>query len=441
MSIHKGNLLLIGISHKTAPVEIREKFSFTGDALISVLSEIKRMSSIRECLVLSTCNRTEIYAVAGDSFRETRRNIENYILDISGIDKSFLRYFYCLNGTDVIEHLFQVICGFDSMIFGESQIFGQVKSAFSLACDNNCTGPIINRLFHQAFQVSKQVRTNCTFGSEGAISASSAAVALARKTYGSLQNRTVLLVGAGKIGRMCARLLIDSGIKKLYLANRTAERADALVEELSGEAIPFEKMDEMFGKVDIIITSASSSNPIITKSRLIECIGHRDGAILTLIDLGVPRNIDPEVASIGNIILYNIDNLKDVTGENYNGRNSEEIKAREIIKLKVDEYDTWLQEREILPEIRTLREKCENIRTEELGKIKNKVNAEIYDAVDLVTRRIVRKILHNPTVTLRASESGETRKRLVESLNALFSETYERSNRKLFHENSIKLGA
>lgn len=440
MNIHKDNLLLIGISHKTAPVEIREKFSFTGDTLISILSDIKGMSGISECVALSTCNRTEIYTVVSDSAREARRKIEQYILNVSGIDKSFLSYFYCLNGTDVIEHLFQVICGFDSMIFGETQIFGQVKSAFSLACDNNCTGPIINRMFHQAFQVSKQVRTNCTFGSEGAISASSAAVALARKTYGSLHNRTVLLVGAGKIGRMCARLLIDSGIKKLYLANRTAERADALVEELSGEAIPFEKMDEMFGKVDIVITSASSSNPIITRSRLKECIGHRDGAILTLIDLGVPRNIDPEVASIRNIILYNIDNLKDVTRENYNGVNSEAEKAREIIKLKADEYDTWLREREILPEILTLREKCENIRTEELGKIKNKVSAEIYDAVDLVTRRIVRKILHNPTVTLRASESGETRKRLVESLNELFSETYERSNRKLFHENSIKLG-
>jgi glutamyl-tRNA reductase len=441
MGIYKDNLFLIGISFKTAPVEIREKFSFTSETLTSVLRSIKEMSGIRECLVLSTCNRTEIYAVAGDSVGEARRNIENCMLNISGIHKSFLSYFYFLNGIEVVEHLFRVICGFDSMIFGETQIFGQVKSAFSTASDNKCTGPLVNRLFHQAFQVSKQVKTQCTFGNEGVISASSAAVALARKTYGSLYNRTVLLVGAGKMGRMCSRLLKDSGIKKLYLTNRTRERADTLVEELSAEAIPFDKMDEMFGKVDIIITSASTSTPLITRSSLIEGIGNRNGAVLTLIDLGVPRNVDPEVAAMENVILYNIDNLKDVGGEKINSGNAEVKKAREIIKLRVDEYDTWLGEREILPELLTLRGKCENIRTEELEKVKNKVSAEIYDTVDLVTRRIVRKILHNPTVTLRASESGENRNRLAESINELFSKTYERSNRKIFHEDSLHISA
>ncbi|MHB9030417.1 MAG: glutamyl-tRNA reductase [Candidatus Latescibacterota bacterium] len=437
MGIHKERLLTIGISHKTAPVDIREHFSFSGEALVKALSEIRGMVGIRECVVLSTCNRTEIYAVISDSAREVRTRLEQYILDTSGKDKSFLKYFYCMHGISVIEHLFHVVCGFDSMIFGESQIIAQTKTAFAAACNNNCTGPIINRLFHQAFQVSKQVRTSSISIGNGALSASSAAVELARKTYGSLHNKTVLLVGAGKIGRMCAKLLIDSGIDKLYLANRTAERAVALVQELSGEAIPFENIDEMFGKVDIIITSASSSNPIITKHRLMKSIGLRKETI-TLIDLGVPRNIDPEVTTIENIVLFNIDNVKDVNHEDLDMEKREEQEAYSMIKSKIDEYCIWLREREMIPEILGIREKCENIRLEELEKIKNKVSSDIYDAVELVTRRIVRKILHNPTVKLRTSESGEARNRLVESINVLFSESQSRSIKNPGNENLIE---
>lgn len=417
--IEKDNFLLIGISHKAAPIEIREKFSFNSENISTELTDINKINGLSECVVLSTCNRTEIYALITRPVEEIREKINQYILNTSGTERDFLKYFYYLDGSQVIEHLFNVTSGLDSMILGEPEIFGQVKKAYTLACEYKCTGPAINRLFHHAFQVGKQIRNVTSIG-EGAVSVSSAAVVLARKIFGSLKDRTVLLVGAGKIGKLCAKQLIDSGIERLYIANRTYDHAVALAEELSGKVIPFEKMEEMYEKVDIIITSVTSSEPLITKNRLIEHIERRNGRPLSIIDLGVPRNIEPETAQIENIHLFNIDDLEDVTLDNRDRRKNEAEKARKIIKKEVDEYCSWLKEREVIPVIQNLHEKCENIRLEELEKIKNKVSSETLDAINLVTRRIVRKILHNPTITVRASKSGETRKRLLESINELF---------------------
>lgn len=417
--IKKNNFLLIGISHKTASIEKREKFSFNSENISGVLNDINRISGIRSCVVLSTCNRTEIYAYINKPFEEVCERVNQYVLDRSGADKDFLKYFYYLEGTGVIEHLFNVTCGLDSMIIGEPQIFGQVKSAYALACDNKCTNPATNRLFHHAFQVGKQIRNVTSIG-EGAVSIGSAAVILAIQIFGSLKKRTVLLVGAGKIGKLCAKQLTESGIERLYITNRTAEHADALAKELSGEVIPFEKMDEMYEKADIIITSITSSTPLITKNNLVNHIDKRNGEPLSLIDLGVPRNIDPEAAKIENTHLFNVDDLEDVTLDNRDRRKNEAEKARKIIKKEVDEYCTWIKEREVIPAIQNLYKKCENIRKEELEKIKHRVSSETYDAIDLVTRKIVRKILHKPTITVRASESGEVRKHLLESINKLF---------------------
>jgi len=415
----ENNFLLIGISHKTAPVEIRERFSFSRENITTVLTDINKKNGIIECVVISTCNRTEIYVVTNIPPDEVRERIERYILGTSGMGKDFLKHFYFYTGNKVIEHLFNVTSGLDSMIIGETQIFGQVKNSYALACDNGCTGPLFNRLFHQAFEVGKQIRNYTSIG-EGAVSVSSAAVLLARKIFGCLNQKKVLLVGAGKIGKLCAKQLIDSGVEELSITNRTIEHTVALAEELSGRIIPFEEMAEMFDKVDIIITSATSSSPLITKNLMIKHIEQRNGEPLSLIDLGVPRNIDPEVAHIGNIHLFNIDDLEDVTLETRNKRKNEAEKAKEIINKKVNEYCNWLKEREVIPAIHNLREKCENIRLDELRKINNKVSADTFETVDLVSRRIVRKILHNPTITVRASESGEVRNRLIESINELF---------------------
>ncbi len=415
----KQNFLLVGISHKTAPVEIREKFSFDMENISNLLNDIYAINGISECAVLSTCNRTEIYALINKPAEKVRENINQYILETSGEEKDFLEYFFCLHGEQVIEHLFNVTCGLDSMIPGEPQIFGQVKKAYALACDNKCTGLTLNRLFHHTFQVGKRVR-NDTSICKGIVSISSAAVMLAKKVFGSLEEQTVLLVGAGKIGKMCAKQFIDSGIKRLYIMNRTIERAVVLADEISGEVIPFDKIEEMYNKVDIIVTSVTSPEPLITKSRLVKYINQRNGKPLSLIDLGVPRNIDPETAEIENIHLFNIDALEDVTFGNSDMRKKEIEKAKEIINEEIVKYTNWLKMREVIPVINNLREKCENIRLDELQKIKNKTNSETYKTVDLITRRIVRKILHNPTITVKDAITHNAHEQLLESITELF---------------------
>ena len=415
----KDNFLLIGISYKTAPVEIREKLSFNKESISAALKEIHNLNGIRECVVISTCNRTEIYAFICKPPDEIRDRINRYILKVSGMEEAFLRPFFFYTGNKVIEHLFNVTCGLESMILGETQIFGQIKNSYASACEKGCTGSALNRLFHHAFQVGKLIRSKTSI-SEGIVSVSSAAVLLGKKIFGGLEKRKVLLVGAGKIGKICAKQLVDSGIEELYITNRTYKRAVELAEELSGKVIQFDNMAEMFDKVDIIITSATSSTPLITKNLLKKYLKQRNGNPLSLIDLGVPRNVDPEVANIENIHLFNIDNLEDVTMGNRDKRENEAEKAKEIINKKVNEYCTWLKEREVIPAIHSLRKKFENIRLNELRKINNKVSEETFEAIDLVTRRIVRKILHNPTIAMRTSESREVRKRLVKSINELF---------------------
>ena len=415
----KDNFLLIGISYKTAPIEIREKFSFNKADSPAVLREIHAVNGIRECVIISTCNRTEIYAFTCKPHDEVRTEINRFILKLSGMDEEFLTYFYFFTGSKVLEHLFSVTCGLDSMILGETQILGQIKNSYTSAIENNCTGSALNRLFHQAFQVGKQIR-NKTSISKGIVSVSSAAVMLGKEIYGGLSKRNVLLVGAGKIGKMCAKQLADSGIENLYISNRTFENAVELAEELSGKVIPFENMADMFDRVDIIITSAACSHPFITKELLTKHMKNRNGNPLTLIDLGVPRNIDPDTATIKNTRLYNIDDLEDATQENRDRRKAGAVKAKEIIDISVDEYCSWLEEREVVPVINSLRDKCENIRLDELDKISNRVNDETLEIIDLITRRIVRKILHNPTIAVRTSESGDARNRLVESINDLF---------------------
>ncbi|MFC1541945.1 glutamyl-tRNA reductase [Candidatus Latescibacterota bacterium] len=428
--IRKNDFLMIGISHKTAPIEKREKFSFNTDTLSVALDDLKRKCGIRNCVILSTCNRTEIYAYISKSHDKVRENINTYILEKTGERKEYLEFFYFLEGTDVIGHLFEVASGLDSMIVGEPEIFGQVKYAYSVAYKNNCTNTALNRLFHHTFQVGKQIR-NCTSIGEGAVSLSSSAVILAQKIFGSLRDRSVLLVGTGKIGKLCAKQLRDTGIDTLYISNRTGENAFILAKELSGEVVPYEEIENIFVKADIIITSIASPEPLITKNQMKHHMAERTGKPLYLIDLGVPRNIEPETAEIKNIHLFNIDNLENITSGNLEKRKSEAEKAKKIIKKEVDEYCTWINEREVMPAIQNLHNKCEDIRADEIEKIKNRVSPETYAAIDRITKRIVKKILHKPTVTMRVSESGETRERLIESINELFIDDSDNNNTNL----------
>ncbi|MBN1292242.1 MAG: glutamyl-tRNA reductase [Candidatus Latescibacteria bacterium] len=412
-------ICLIGISYKTASVEIRERFSFSVKTIPKVLAHIRSIDGVDECVVISTCNRTEIYTVINHDFENFQEKLYRYIFNTTGFDKAFLQNFYLLRGNRVIEHLFNVACGFDSMVIGETQIFRQVKDCYTLACSNGSTGILLNRLFHSAFRVGKLVRSKTTV-SEGAVSASSAVVLLAKKVFGGLNGKKVLLIGAGKVGKLCAKHLTDSGIGKLYIINRTIERAHDLSAELPGMVIPFNNLSDIIGKVDMVITSVTTRTPLITKDFLQKHIGKRDGTPLTCIDLGVPRNIEPDVSKLEGIRLFNIDDIEDVTFENHDKRVREKGKAASIIEEKVGEYGSWFEEREVVPVLKVLRAKCEEIRRSELRKIDHKISTETCDIIELVTHRIVRKILHNPTVNMRMTKSGEMRSQLLESINRLF---------------------
>jgi glutamyl-tRNA reductase len=305
------------------------------------------------------------------------------------------------------------------MIIGEPQIFGQVKTAYSLAADQQTTGPAVNRLFHNAFKVGKMVRNTTSVG-EGAVSVSFAAVELARKIFGDLNGRSVLLVGAGKTGELCARGLFDSGVKNLYIANRTPARASDLAERLTGEVIPFERVHEMTGSADIIITSVTSRDPVILREQTAAQLVKRNGKPLFFIDLGVPRNIESGISHLEGVHVYDIDDLQDVILDNQDRRRMEAERADEIIRQEAEEFCAWLSEREVAPVIRDLHDRCESIRMDELDRIKNRVDPETYEIVDLVTRRIVRKILHNPTVAMRTSENGGSPERLLDTIRELF---------------------
>lgn len=421
--IDEHYFFLSGISHKTAPVDIRERVSFEGSACGAAACAVKeQVPGIRECVVLSTCNRTEFYAVSSGDPAEAKAAFEQYILGETGGDPEILEHFYYRYGAEAIEHLFKVTSGIDSMIVGEPQIFGQVKSAYSVACDYKCTGPALNRLFHHAFRVGKQIRNSTAIG-EGSISVSYAAVELARKQFGELGGHSVLLVGAGKAGELCARKLMSSGVDRLFIANRTPARAETLASELTGDVIPFDHIAETAASVDILITSVTSREPIITSKALEYRKRNGNANPLFLIDLGVPRNIESSVAELDNVTLYNIDSLKDIAIGNLDRRRSEIEAAGEIIAREVDDFLAWLSGREVIPVIRDLRVKCEAIRTAELEKMKNRLPTHAYETLDMVTRRIVRKILHNPIIVMRTSESGDQREQLIETVRQLFNDT------------------
>jgi len=379
---------------------------------------IHGLEGVRECVLVSTCNRTELYTVVSGGRDKVRETVEHSLLELSGTSEGIVDSLYYRHGEEVIGHLFRVVSGLDSMILGEPQIFGQVKNAYSNACDCMCTGPALNRLFHNAFKVGKRIRHLTAVG-EGAVSVSFAAVELAKKIVGDLSASTVLLIGAGKIGELSARHLVESGIGALYIANRTASRAAELAARLNGRPVDFSEVFPLFGKADIVISSVAAKQPVIARKNIERFVADRPNALL-LIDLGVPRNAAGDIAGLGSVILRNIDDLESLTLDNMDRRRAEAEKAGEFISEEVAQYLDWLSEREAAPVIRELHVKCENIRLEELGKLRNRVDGETFETIDLVTRRIVRKILHNPVIAMRATASEAKRERLLKSVHELF---------------------
>ena len=415
-------IIIVGINHKTAPVELREKLSFTESQLTRSLAFCKEREGIFECVILTTCNRTEIYAVGSDE-TTLQRLIMEMLSEIKGIDTNAVRpNLYIHTQEKAVEHLFTVTAGLDSMILGETQILGQVKDAYSKGNDAGTVSSVFHALFRQAVTAAKRVQTETAIN-QNAASVSYAAVELAKKIFGRLDNRTVLVLGAGKMSELTLRHLYDQGVKKVIVVNRTKERADKLAACFGGVSEYYEKRRDCLIQADIVISSTGAPHFVLDKEEMATVMRTRRGKPIFLIDIAVPRDVDPRVNELENVYLYDIDDLQAAVASNLKEREHEAVKARLIIKEEISEFQIWFKTQEVTPLIAALRRKAEFIRQTELEvslkKLANLSEKEKKN-VENLTRAIVNRILKEPVLRIKEFALKDKSDIYVASLCQLF---------------------
>ncbi len=418
----ESNLVLVGVNHKSTPVELREKLAFTSGAIEESTEKLCAFPEINENLIISTCNRVEIYArvndVDGGILRLKKFLSEYHQIPIERLEQ----HFYTYKEQETVEHLFRVSSSLDSMVVGESQILGQVKDAYSLAKSLRTTGIILNQLFEKAFNVAKKVREE-TGIAESAVSISSAAVELARKIFDDLDNHTVMLVGTGEMAELAAKHLINYGVKTVYVASRTYERAINLAKTLNGSALGFEDFKRELHRADIVISSTAAPNFIIHKNLVAEAIHERKNRPMFLIDIAVPRDIEPEVNSLENVYLYDIDDLQTVVNANVVERQKEAERAMEIIQFEVGKFNNWVESLDAVPTIVELRKKAEQLRKHEVEKTLKRMpnlSEEEKKSLHQMTNSIINKLLHKPTVNLKRKTQSSDGQSYLKAIRDLF---------------------
>jgi len=416
------NLVLVGVNHKTTPVEIREKLAFTQVKIEASLSQLVSSPEIIENIILSTCNRVEIYARVENTDRGIQL-LQDFICDYHGISRGNLdQYFYSYCDNQAVEHLFRVSSSLDSMVLGEAQILGQVKDAYSIARSFSSTGMVLNQLFEKAFNVAKKVREE-TGISERGVSISSAAVELAKKIFEDLENHSVMLVGTGEMAELAAKHLISYGVKTVYVASRTYERAAALAKSLNGCALDFESFKEEMYRADIIITSTAAPTFIVNEEMISAAIQKRKNKPIFLIDIAVPRDIAPEVNELENVYLYDIDDLQNVVNANMEERQKEAESAMEIINQEVTKFNYWFSTLDAIPTIVEMRNRAEDMRAFEVDKtLKNMehLSSENKEAINQLTKSLVNKILHKPTINLKKKTQSHDGHIYLKAIRDLF---------------------
>lgn len=396
-------LFVAGLNHRTAPIELREQLAVEEDKLGEILRSLHASGVLSEVLILSTCNRVEVYGVT-EVIAEARRLAFGELCAQRGLDLALVEpALYTKTDAEAIRHCFRVAAGLDSMILGEPQILGQVKQAFRLAQERQSAGPLLHGFMTQAFAVAKKVRTE-TEVARHAVSVSFAAVELAKKIFGGLQGKSVLLIGAGKMGELAAKYLVDQGVFPLHVANRTWSRALELCRALPGTPVPFEECREVLAQVDIVITSTGAPEPIIRADDVQRVLHARRSRPLFFIDIGIPRDVEPGVNELDNVFCYNLDDLKQVVEANRRERLREAQKAEVLVEREVGKFLGRLQDFEVVPTIVLLREKFEQIRQGEVTKTLARLpdaSPETRASIEALSSAIVNKILHAPTVKLR----------------------------------------
>jgi len=415
------HITLVGVSHKTAPVAVRERFAFAADELPGVLSRL-RDTFDSAAAVLSTCNRTEVYlaghqAVALAPIVELLRKAKSTAAPPAGA-------FYHHSGREAARHLFRVAAGVESMVIGESEILGQVRGAFAAATAAGSHNAVLSRLFHTAIRVGRRVRSQTSI-SRHAVSVSSTAVALARRTLGDLTCRTVLVVSAGEAGKLAARSLAESGASRLLVTSRTAQRARELAADLGGEPVPFERLGRVMAEADIVISSSSAPGYLLGPSQIEDAVAHRDGRPLLLIDIAVPRDIDPAVRAVPGVHLFDIDDLQSLVEQGLSARRRELSKAEHIVDEGVTVFAEWLRSRGVVPTVAALRARAEAVSEAELARTIKRLDGlspQERRRVEAMARAVVKRLLHDPIARLKGSD-GERYVAAVRELFALDGES------------------
>jgi glutamyl-tRNA reductase len=417
------HLLLVGLSHRTAPVELRERVDFQARDLQTALRALASRGSAREAVVVSTCNRAEMY-VACEEPEPTRQDLLNFLSDYSEVAAGDVTpHAYDLSDLDAARHLFRVAAGLDSLVVGEPQILGQVKEAHTAATEARTSGPVLNRLFHASFGVGKRVRSETGLGS-GAVSVSYAAVALARKIFGDLGGRAVVVIGAGEMGKLTALHMKSQQVRHITIVSRTMAHAARTAEAIGGaSAAPWTDLDAVLAAGDIVITATGAASPILTKAHIESVMRPRRNRPLFIIDIAVPRDVEAEAGEIEQVFLYNIDDLQATVRENLARRASEVARAEAIVAEEVDKFGAWFRSRGAIPTVIALRERFEAIRRAELERLDFKLAALPPDArarVDEITHLIVEKLLLTPTEQLKSLTDADTVGAYAEALTRLF---------------------
>jgi glutamyl-tRNA reductase len=397
-----------GLNHTTAGVEIREKLALKGSAVREAIGWLKQQPGIQESFLLSTCNRVEFYLFNKNGSGENTETIRQlYREKFSLPDDAWNDFLFQYEQEEAVTHLFRVTSGMESMVIGEPQITGQVKEAYRLSLECGSGGPFLNRLMHRSFTAAKRVRTDTELGAR-AVSVSYVAVELARKIFDDLRGRTVLLAGAGEMAELTARHLTKQGVERLFVASRTLGHAQELASCFGGHAMTLDRIGEVLPEVDILVCSTAAPGYILNREEMRGVMRSRRQRPVFLIDISVPRNIDPEAGGVENVYLYDMDDLQNVLQANLAERKKELAKAERIIREEVGEFLKWVEARELVPTIASLRQNAEAIRRGEVEKafsvLKDTVDEKQKRAIEALSRAIVNKLLHDPISQLKQAE-------------------------------------
>lgn len=413
-------VLVIGVNHKTATVEIREKLAFNGPKLEEGVFGLRKVPEVKEAAVLSTCNRVELYTCASKG-GSAADHIKDFLSAFHGLPRQdFEKSLYVHDGENAIRHIFRVSSSLDSMVVGEPQILGQIKDAFDFALNKKTTGVLLNKLMKKAISTAKRVRTETKIA-ENAVSISFAAVELAKKIFTNLAGKSFMLLGAGEMAELAARHLMNNGVQDVMVVNRTYERGCELAREFNGKPVKFEDFLRELVHADIIICSTGAPSYVLLKEQMHKVMKERKNRPVFIIDISVPRNIDPEINKLDNVYLYSVDDLQEVVDTNIHGRRIEAEKAEKIIEEEVEKFVKWMSSLDSVPTIVALRQKADEIKLEELEKLRGRLPSleeEKMKAVEYMAAAIINKLIHPPTVALK--EDTEDREELIAMIKKLY---------------------